>query len=63
MGPADSEKRETTYYHHCYRCNKDWDSKYEYPSRCKWCKSNSFDVPLDGNIGRRGNITDARNRD
>ena len=48
---------------HCERCGHDWKARSEFPSRCPKCKSNSFDVPIGGNDRRRGNITDARNRD
>jgi len=54
--PRMTDSGTVIYPHRCERCGKDWESQHEYPSRCKFCKSNSFDVPIGGYIGRRGTV-------
>ena len=37
------------YEHECLRCGHQWDSRSEFPSRCRGCGSCNFDVPAGGN--------------
>lgn len=44
------------YTHNCLRCEHEWSSTTEFPSKCPKCFSNSYDVPLGNHLGSRGKV-------